>query len=108
MRDAKHLKFIRTLPCCVCLRMDTVQAAHLRKGVPLEHKGGMGMKPSDCMTVPLSADCHSRQHQVGEASFWKDMSLPISLAENLYTLTGNREKAIQEILRWNRVFRSQK
>lgn len=108
MRDAKHLSFVRKLPCCVCLRMDTVQAAHLRKGVPLEHKGGMGLKPSDCYTTPLCHECHSLQHNKGEDTFWKDVSLPASLAESLYKLSGDREKSIQTILRFNRVLRSQK
>jgi len=88
--------------------MDTVQAAHIRLGVPLEHKGGMGMKSSDCMIVPLSADCHARQHQIGEISFWGDMALPIGLAENLYALSGDIEKSIHHIIRFNRVFRFKK
>ena len=108
MRDAKHLKFIRTLPCCVCLKMDTVQAAHLRIGVPYHEKGGMGMKSHDKWCVPLSAEEHHRQHQIGEKSYWGNMDYPMSLAENLYALSGDREKAIQEILRWNRAFRNQK
>ena len=89
--------------------MDTVQAAHIRKGVPLEYKGGMGIKSSDCMAVPLCYNCHNNeQHRRGEQNFWTDMVFPISLAENLYALSGNKEKAIQEILRWTRVFRSKK
>ena len=108
MRDEKHLRFIRSLCCCVCLKTYSVQAAHLRKGVPLEHKGGMGMKPSDCYVTPLCHDCHSRQHNKGEDTFWKDVSLPASLAESLYKLSGNKEKSIQAILRFNRVLRSQK
>lgn len=109
MRDAKHLKFIRSLCCCVCLRMDTVQACHIRKGVPLEHKGGMGMKSSDCYVVSLCHHCHNNeQHRVGEQKFWTDMSFPIGLAENLYALTGNKEKAIHHIIRFNRVLRSKK
>lgn len=105
MRDAKHLSFVRKLPCCVCLRMDTVQAAHIRKGLPAHEKGGMGMKPHDKWTTPLCYECHHRQH-TGELTFWGDMKHPMSLAENLYALSGEREKAIQEILRWNRVFRN--
>lgn len=107
IRDKKHLAFIRTLPCVGCLSMDNIQAAHIRKGVPLEHKGGMGMKPSDCMTVSLCHFCHAKQHN-GELTFWTDMKYPIGLAENLYKLSGDKEKAIQEIIRFNRVFRSKK
>lgn len=108
MRDKKFLAFVRSLPCCVTLRMDTVQAAHLRLGVPYNEKGGMGMKSHDKWCVPLSAEEHHLQHQIGEKSYWVDMKHPMALAENLYALSGNREKAIQEILRWNRVFQNSK
>lgn len=107
MRDAKHLKFIRSLCCCVCLRMGTVQACHIRKGLPPHEKGGMGMKPHDKWTTPMCHFCHSEQHR-GEVTFWTDMKHPIGLAENLYALTGNRDKAIQEVLRFNRVFQNRK
>lgn len=104
MRDAKHLKFIRQLPCCFCLRMDTVQAAHIRKGTD----GGMGLKPSDCYVTPLCYDCHSRQHSKGEVTFWGDVEKAIQLANALYVMTGDKEKAIHHIIRFNRVLRSQK
>lgn len=109
IRDKKHLAWIRTLPCVSCLSMDNIQAAHIRKGVPLEHKGGMGMKSSDCMTLSLCHHCHNNeQHRLGEQTFWGDMDLPIQLAAKLYELTGNTEKAIAEILRFNRVFQNSK
>ncbi len=109
IRDKKHLKFLRTLPCCVCLRMDTVQAAHLRKDVPLEHKGGMGMKPSDCYTVPLCYECHNRQHNIGEITFWDiNIHKAICLAIELFNDTGKKEKAIHRIIGFNRVLRSKK
>lgn len=107
MRDAKHLKFIRSLCCCVCLRTDTVQACHIRKGLPPHEKGGMGMKPHDKWTTPMCHFCHAKQH-TGEQTFWGDMDLPIRLAAKLYELTGNTEKAIAEILRFNRVFQNSK
>jgi len=108
MRDKKHLAFIRTLPCCVCLRMDTVQACHIRLGLPAHEKGGMGMKPHDKWTTPKCHECHSQAHNCGEKTFWGDMKYPIGLAENLYSLTGDREKAIQCIIKFNREFRREK
>jgi len=109
MRDAKHLAFIRTLPCCVCLRMDTVQAAHIRKGLPAHEKGGMGMKSHDKWVTPLCYECHHKQHTgAGELTFWGDMNKPIELANALYLMTGDKEKAIHHIIRFNRVFRNQK
>jgi len=102
-RDSKHLNFIRQLPCCYCLRGGS-QAAHIRKGTD----GGMGIKPSDRFTVPLCFSCHHVQHQKGEITFWGDINKPIGLSEALFNMTGNKEKAIHEIIRWNRVFRNQK
>ncbi len=67
------------------------------------------MKPHDKWVTPLCYECHHRQHTgAGELTFWCDMKHPIGLAENLYKLTGDREKAIQEILRFNRVFQNSK
>lgn len=105
MRDNKHLSFVRTLPCCVCLRTDTVQAAHIRKGTD----GGIGLKPSDCYVVPLCYECHSRQHSKGEITFWKnDIHKAICLAIELFNETGQKEKAIHHIINFNRNFRIKK
>jgi len=114
MRDKKFLAFVRSLPCCVTLRMDNVQAAHLRLGVPYHEKGGMGIKSHDKWSVPLSAEEHMRQHQIGEKSYWGDMSIPMGLSAKLYEiyysfdLDEAKEKVIEEILRWNRVFQNRK
>lgn len=105
MRDFKHLNFIRSLVCCVCLR-GPAQAAHIRKGLPAHEKGGMGMKPHDKHTVPLCHECHSLQHNRGELSFWKDMDIPISLANALFVMTGDREKAMFKLMRFSRDFRN--
>lgn len=32
---------------------------------------GIGQKPDDWNAVSLCRECHSRQHQVGEETFWK-------------------------------------
>ncbi len=101
IRDPKHLKFIRSLPCCVCLCTDNVQAAHIRLG----NDGGLAMKPSDCYTVPLCADCHHKQHSIGERQFWGDMDRVNSLAAKLY-IGMKKARAIIEILRFNRVFQN--
>lgn len=86
IRDDRHLRFIRTLPCCVTGRRDYVQAAHIR----LSTDGALGRKPSDCFVVPLSAEMHGHQHQVGENKFWKGrVDDAISLALSLFEFTGN-------------------
>ena len=90
IRDKNHLKFIRSLPCCVCRNPETV-AAHIRVGTD----GGMGLKPSDCYTVPLCHSCHTRQHRIGERTFWRDVDMAKEFALSLHKITGEYEKAIR-------------
>lgn len=71
-RDDKHLRFIRSLPCCICGRYD-VEAAHIRTASLAHGKNhtGMGEKPSDKWTVPLCVGHHREQHTMNEMTFWK-------------------------------------
>lgn len=84
--------------------MDNIQAAHIRRYTD----GGTGLKPSDNFTVSLCFQCHHNQHQKGEVSFYGDVWKVIDLANKLYSMTGDTEKAIAEILRFNRVFQNNK
>lgn len=87
MRDKKHLKFIASLPCCVSDVHGITQAAHIRHGV-----SGMGIKPCDSLTVPLSYIMHDRQHQIGELKFWngiEGINRAKKLAKDLYEISGN-------------------
>lgn len=67
-RNPNYLKFVRGLPCSVSGVDYNVVAAHVRIG----SCAGIGLKPSDFRTVPLSTELHMRQHQIGERSFWKE------------------------------------
>jgi hypothetical protein len=98
IRDQKHLKFIRSLPCVSC-GFTPSQAAHIRKGTD----GGASLKPSDRFTAPLCHACHNKQHSVGEVTFWNmfgGVDKAIDLAVVLYDNTGNTDQAIREILRF--------
>lgn len=97
MRDSKHLKFIRTLPCCKCRANQPSEAAHIRIGTD----GGTGKKPSDKYTVPLCHNCHHEQHQIGERSFWGDVDKAKALAESLYH-SKCWKKSIELILNFRR------
>lgn len=94
-RDNAHLAFVRRLPC-VATYAETgqlafgCQAAHVRmvrEGKP----GGMGVKPSDKWTVPLTAEQHDKQtNRGGERGFWACLGIdPIDLAARLYAVTGD-------------------
>lgn len=39
--------------------------------VRLGSGAGIGQKPDDWRTVSLCRDCHRRQHEIGEATFWQ-------------------------------------
>ena len=90
IRDDKHLKFLRGLPCVVTGQSGNfIQAAHIR----CHTDGGTSLKPSDCFAVPLCASEHFRQHSHGERTFWQDrLDDAISLALELYENSGDQLK----------------
>lgn len=101
--DRKHRAFVRSLNCVGCGATPS-ECAHVRMShfegvtVPLEERGGTGLKPADKWCVPLCRECHARQHQSGENTFWNWVKLnPLALAQSLYRNTGNY-KAAQGIL----------
>jgi hypothetical protein len=84
-RNEKHLKFIRSLPCCICGGID-VEAAHIRVGSINHDKASTGMaeKPSDRWTVPLCNRHHREQHTMAELDFWNHYGInPFTLAITL-------------------------
>ena len=98
-RDKRHLAFIRTLPCFACGRTGYSEAAHVRSGTD----GGVGTKPSDRWSLPLCCGpegCHATQHRVGELAFYSDLRIdPLSVAEALHRVSGDRAKADRVLFR---------
>lgn len=87
LRDAKHLSFIRLLPC-VKGGTGEIHAAHIRTSTD----GGMGMKPSDFWVLPLSASEHHKQHQCGERQYYggdEGIEKAKHWAKELYAVTGD-------------------
>ena len=84
-KDAKHLDFIRSLPCCICGRIDT-EAAHIRTA-SLAHgkrETGRAEKPSDKWALPLCNEHHREQHTMNEMKFWASYGIdPFMLAIRL-------------------------
>ena len=66
-RSQRHLNFVRGHACSVCGSGEPIEVAHVRLG----SGAGMGQKPNDWRVVSLCKDCHRRQHERGEASFWQ-------------------------------------
>ena len=101
-KDAKHLDFVRSLPCVCCGNDIETEAAHLRTGNLTYGKPptGMGEKPSDKWALPLCGECHRDQHKGNEIVFWRSIGIdPYILAMSLYVNTGDREMACTAIER---------
>lgn len=99
--DEKHLAFIRQLPCLLTKTNIGVEAAHIR--YPDLRAGkrptGIGEKPDDRWTVPLSNEMHRLQHTGSERAFWKAAGIdPIFTALALYAVSGDHEAAEQIVM----------
>lgn len=69
LRDPAWLKRVRDLPCVVTRTAGGNDPAHLRYGL----SGGIALKPSDDLVLPLRHDMHMEQHRIGEVAFWQDI-----------------------------------
>jgi hypothetical protein len=101
VRDKKHLEFIRKLNCCVCSCWPS-EACHVRAGL----SGGIGMKPPDSFVIPMCHSCHFTQHNIGEKKFWGDTDKPKELANALWLMTSNLEKAKERIVLFRKTIRT--
>jgi len=85
-RRARHLAYIRQLPCVACGAAAPSEAAHVRSG----SEGATGVKPSDRYAVPLCTSCHTLQHEFGELAFWSTLRIdPLNVAFRLWTVSGD-------------------
>lgn len=93
MEDTAHLAFIRKLPSVLSGAMGC-EACHIRIGSALHRKKhtGMGQKPDDAWTLPLTPGEHKRQHSENELAFWRSYGIdPFELAIRLYEVSGDLE-----------------
>jgi hypothetical protein len=91
VRDAAHLRFIRSQPCIVAAQCaGPVQAHHVRTGT----NGGTSLKPSDIWCVPVCNKHHREIHDNGQATFAAAHRLDLrSLAES-YAASSSRRMEI--------------
>ena len=66
-KSQRHLRHVREHACVYCDATAPIEAAHVRNG----SDAGMGRKPSDYYAVSLCKECHQRQHNLGEVTFWR-------------------------------------
>lgn len=94
IRDERHCKWIRSLPCIISGTRCGVEAAHIRFSDNIFGKRptGKGERPDDRWTVPLSRDQHADQHRHGEREWWSRQGInPLAIAMALYRVSGNTE-----------------
>ena len=67
-RSSAYLAYVRSRPCTVTgYEGEGVVAHHVR----CLGGGGTGLKPSDYLCLPLTAEEHSKLHAKGEKRYWK-------------------------------------
>lgn len=102
VHNERHLDFIRSLPCVVSKNNIETQAAHIRFTDARIGKfnAGVGAKPDDRWTVPLSNDKHAEQHEIGdERRFWEQYNIdPIEIAQQLYAVSGDYEQGYEIVM----------
>lgn len=99
-KDEAHLRFIGSLPCCICLDNTSTEAAHIRYADAKAGKRQTGMqeKSDDAFVVPLCGECHRSQHGTSERAWWGGKEIdPVKLALALYRITGDQERGEQII-----------
>ena len=70
IRDKKYRQAFRGRVCLNCgIQDDTVIGAHIRWG----HEGGMGLKPSDDLTIALCSKCHTDQESKPGPEWWANL-----------------------------------
>lgn len=96
VEDKEHLKFIRTLQCCLC-GAPGPDPAHIRSANPMygKRETGGGERASDQWVVPLCRAHHDDQHRAGnELKWWALNGLdPFGLALALHHASGDDEVA---------------
>lgn len=93
--DARHLDFVRGLPCCLCKRPGDTQAHHLMRGVVR----GMGLRAADRWTIPVCSIHHAAIHAHGDESEFlamRNVDGP-ALAAALWSVSGDHQEALRII-----------
>lgn len=91
-KKPKHCNFVRGHACTACGSTAGIQVAHVRNGTDC----GMGTKPSDYYTVSLCDACHTRQHNVGEETFWAEAEMNALEACELFAKASPCAREIAE------------
>ena len=94
---AKHLNFIRSLPCLICGNNIETEACHVRMSDAriAKPESGLGRKPPDWFTVPMCGKHHREQHLKSERKWWENNNIdPILKALALYAVSGDYQQGL--------------
>jgi len=94
IEDKKYIKFVRSLPCCVCGNPESVPHHLIGYGF-----GGMGTKAPDYLTMPLCTDHHTgdvgihkggifKTYQAWEVGYCKTQWQHIALTQMQWMIAG--------------------
>lgn len=88
---AAHRQNVRGYACVGCGHRGSpenpIEAAHYRLGTG----GAMGMKPSDRWVYPACRECHRRQHDIGERTWWREIGKdPVAVCNELVRRSPRR------------------
>lgn len=92
-RSPAHCNHVRAHACSIegCAGRP-IEAAHVRRG----SGAGIGQKPDDWRVVALCKDHHSRQHEVGEDTFWRGLDVERLIADFIASSPKRQEiEAVQ-------------
>lgn len=76
VKDKKYLDWIRKQPCVVT-GMDFTQTDIVAHHIRMGGNAGVGQKPSDYRTIPLTALEHARLHQGVEREYYESRNLEV-------------------------------
>lgn len=94
IRSQQHLAFTRGFVCSIADKpghtcSGKTEACHVRTGTD----GGTGMKPSDKWVIPICAEGHREQHQIGEAAFEAKYKIDMkAIAQKLWSISKAAKK----------------
>lgn len=101
IRDAKHRKFINSLPCCSCFNNPLSECSHIRRN----HDGGTSIKPSDNLSVPQCHRCHDKVDYIITRENTDDFK---TLAKSLYQVSGDWKQGVKLVLDFRRKYATRK
>jgi hypothetical protein len=93
-RSPAHCNHVRAHACSIegCAGRP-IEVAHVRLG----SGAGVGQKPDDWRGVSLCQEHHTRQHNIGEVTFWRGLDVEALIAD--FIRTSPKAAEINAIMR---------